>query len=485
MIYTPFDKELSELDEEELNKLITNEICEGWYVEFKSEIPRKETKIDSKSIVKAISAFANTRGGWLFFGVNADKSNNIANEICGIDIGEYKSFHDQLSTIISKNITPQPIFHLKEVKLNNGKCVIIIKIEEGVTPPYITNSGIIFQRENSSSSPIKDRYVIEKLNEKANEYYESIENFTKINYGETQLQSQSDQSYLELYLFPLPYDQFEIKKFFTSQFFKETAVKFYDGVDLNYTFDNNSEIIPLNIGFYSIYTSENSLIIRPLNDNNLIYKTTTAELFYNGNLKFLIPLNVFNLESIPYHYKDSEIIKYLLDKYSPYETIRQSAPFGMSSKTELPPITRRKNTDFASHITMIDGVELIFRMIIIYSIYKSILNENDFDINNQIGFRARITNPWRKFIFFDNNDYLDKLKVFNIPIAPKNDVEVPLFRKGNYYEIDLSDDMSHMTISHFILKSIGLPDSSSIKYEDIVHEAISRLYEKQKRNTKK
>lgn len=43
--YNPFDKDLENLDEQELQKLIDNSISEGWYVEFKSDIPKKQVRL--------------------------------------------------------------------------------------------------------------------------------------------------------------------------------------------------------------------------------------------------------------------------------------------------------------------------------------------------------------------------------------------------------------------------------------------------------
>lgn len=473
--YSPFDKDLEDLDEKELQKLIDNSISESWYVEFKADIPKKTSKIDGAKIVKSISAFANTKGGWLFYGVQANDK-NIATNLCGIDFNEYKNISDQVSQIISSNIAPKPIYHFKTVPLQSGNFVFVIKIEESPTPPYITSQGIIYQRENNESNPIKDRYIIEKLTEKTDEYYESIERFCDIDYGETKGQADSNQSYLELYLFPLPYNDFHFENFFSTDFFRQVAVRFYQSVEC--VFENEKgekKNIPLNLGFNSIYSSQNSLIIRPLKDDNIIYKTTTAELFINGGLKFLIPLYEFDLSSVPKHYKDSPVIDYLRDTYSPYETVKEFNHFmHYSTKDEPREVTRRKETDFVRHIKMIDGAEFIYVLLIIISKYRAILEDSKFNLSSEIAFRARVTDTWRKFVFFDNSDYLEKIKLFNLPIAPKTDLEVPRFIKGNYYKLDLSEQTSFFSIARTILDAIGLPDASTIKFADIINDGLKR-----------
>jgi predicted HTH transcriptional regulator len=140
MTFSPFDKDIEELDEQELQKLIDKSICEGWYIEYKSDLPKKSDKIESIKIVKTISAFANTKGGWLFYGVESDNK-NIAINLCGIDLTKYNNLTDQISQIISGNIAPKPIYQFKTVNLKSGKVVFIIKVDESPTPPYYYKSG--------------------------------------------------------------------------------------------------------------------------------------------------------------------------------------------------------------------------------------------------------------------------------------------------------------------------------------------------------
>lgn len=481
MRYNPFNKkDISELQIEDLKSLLKNEIGEGWYIEYKREAPKlKSKKLDNIKIAKSISSFANTKGGWIFWGIESDDKNKPIS-LNGFDISEYRNFEDQVSQIINSNISPKPYYHFKKVDLDNGNVILIIKIDESPTPPYITSQGIIYQRENNESKPIKDRYIIEKLNEKTNEYYEAIERFSNFNLTETKGQSEGNQTYLELYLFPIPFDNFTFKNFYTSDFFKNVALRFYQNVDIDLNIGNINRVIPLNLGFNSIYSSEGSLIIRPLKENNLIYKSTTVELFENGNLKFLIPLNEFDTKNIPKRYKNSNTINYLLDKYSPYETVEEPFYEGLGmpeppQNKKLPPVTRRRETDFVNHIKFIDGMDLILSILIIVSKYKAVLRDNEFDFESKIGFRAKITDCWRKFIFFDNEDYLEKLKLYNIPLSPKNEIEIPDFKNGNFYSTRFSENGAYFQIAKFILEGIGLPDSQSIYFSEILKKGLERF----------
>jgi hypothetical protein len=446
--YTPFDKKITDLDEDELQKLTNESISEGWYIEYKAEIPKKGGKIDGSKIAKTISAFANTKGGWLFYGIQSNER-NMATCLTGIDISEYNNLSDDVSRIISSNINPKPVYHFKLVPLKSGKYIFVIQIEESPMPPYITSTGIVFQRENNESNPIKDRYILEKLAEKTDNYYAAIDRFCQIDYGQTKGQADSGQSYLELYLFPLPFDGFRFNNFHSSDFFKKVADVFCNTVNC-YTGENKEFSISGNALFNSVYSSERSIIIRPLTDDTLIYKTATAELFLHGGLKLLLPLSEFDINCVPSCYRDSNIIRYLTDRYTLYGT------------TE-----RRKDTGFADHIKMIDGLELIVLLLVIMAKYKIILEYADFDLSSEIGHRVRLTDTWRKFVFFDNDDYLEKIKQFNLPIAPKNQIEIPTFIKGNYNTTKLDEPSLFLDISVLVLKALGLPDFSSIKFDEI------------------
>lgn len=478
MAYNPFKKDIAELSEGDLETLIEAEIVEGWYVEYKSDIPKSAGgNLDNIKIAKSISSFANTKGGWIFWGITCNGKNKpVAVE--GVNLEGYVNFEDQIAKVVNSNISPRPYYHFKRIELQNGKTVFIIHVEESPTPPYITSQGVIYQRENNESKPVRDRYIIEKLNEKTNDYYEAIERFTVFDLPETKGQAEWNQTYLELYLFPLPFGSFGFKKFYSSDFFQKVAVRFYQNVDVDISLGGlGSKVVPLNLSFNSIFSSERSLIIRPLNEKNLIYKGTTVELMENGNLKFLMPVYEFQSTNIPEHYNGSKTMEYLLDQYSPNETVQQSLGYPMFQRSELklPPVTRRKDTDFVRHVKFIDGVELILSMLIIISKYKAVLQDNDFDLNTEIGFRAKISDCWRKFVFFDSEDYLEKIKLYNIPLSPKSEIEIPDFKKGNGYKMRLSEDNAYFQIARYILEGIGLPDSHSLKFSEILNDGFKRF----------
>jgi predicted HTH transcriptional regulator len=76
--YSPFDKPFTDISAEDLVAL--TEATEGWYIEYKREVPKAD------AIAKSIAAFANTYGGWLFYGVEEkSKAEPVAGSFPGID----------------------------------------------------------------------------------------------------------------------------------------------------------------------------------------------------------------------------------------------------------------------------------------------------------------------------------------------------------------------------------------------------------------
>lgn len=80
-----------------------------------------------KSWLKSVSAFANTIGGTLFFGVDNDK------RLVGLD--DPQKVSDQISERINARIKPTPIYVLTPYK-EDGKVFLAVKVYPGTATPY-------------------------------------------------------------------------------------------------------------------------------------------------------------------------------------------------------------------------------------------------------------------------------------------------------------------------------------------------------------
>lgn len=130
----------------DIEKLLSGADDESFFFEYKAD------DTTTKKLIKEISAFANTYGGYILLGVNDDKS-----------IEGCKNWTEQkIHVTIHDSITPVPNFDIKKFK-HNDKTIFVIKIEEGGMPPYITNEGKIFERVSSGSFPINDSAKLSQL----------------------------------------------------------------------------------------------------------------------------------------------------------------------------------------------------------------------------------------------------------------------------------------------------------------------------------
>ena len=131
---------------------------ESFYFEFKDD------RVTTQKLIKEVSAFANTFGGYIFIGISDDK------KIEGCTAWNEQRIH----TTIHDSISPTPSFDVKKFTCNT-KIVYIIKIDEGAEPPYVTNEGRIYERLSSGSLPIKDSVRLSQIYSKREQYLSKLE----------------------------------------------------------------------------------------------------------------------------------------------------------------------------------------------------------------------------------------------------------------------------------------------------------------------
>ena len=154
------DKQWNKLRLTDIQKLLEQDDDETFFFEYKND------DVTPKKVIEEISAFANTYGGYILLGIDDDK--NIS--------GCTKWTEQRIHTTIHDSITPIPNFDIKKFKTKDNAIIFVIRIEEGTTPPYITNTGKVYERVSSGSFPIKDSTKLTQLYYKREDQYRKIEN---------------------------------------------------------------------------------------------------------------------------------------------------------------------------------------------------------------------------------------------------------------------------------------------------------------------
>ena len=103
--------------------MIEKLVAEATECDFKVALEKKRPK----SWLKSVSAFANSIGGMLFFGVGDDK------QIIGLDAAQEDA--QSISRLIKDRITPLPQIELSAFK-ENGRDILCLKVLPGRSTPY-------------------------------------------------------------------------------------------------------------------------------------------------------------------------------------------------------------------------------------------------------------------------------------------------------------------------------------------------------------
>lgn len=152
-------KEWALLESEDIQAIFSEQdFDESFYFEFKDD------KVTTKKLMEEVSAFANTFGGYIFIGITDGK------KIEGCSNWNEQRIH----TTLHDSITPTPSFDVKKFTCNDAT-VYVIRIDEGAEPPYITNSGKIYERLSSGSFTIKDSVRLSQIYNKREQLLSKLE----------------------------------------------------------------------------------------------------------------------------------------------------------------------------------------------------------------------------------------------------------------------------------------------------------------------
>ena len=154
-----------EWTEDDLHQLIVTPVRENITLDYKrcAALSRKPEKI--KEISKDVSAFANSAGGTIVYGIAEDK--NIPTEFdVGFDpAGEISK--DWLDQIITSNIRPRidgiRIRPVDIPKFQPGRLVLVVSIPQSKRAPHMANDNRYYKRYNFESVPMEDYEVRDVL----------------------------------------------------------------------------------------------------------------------------------------------------------------------------------------------------------------------------------------------------------------------------------------------------------------------------------
>lgn len=382
--YSPFQKVISQLDALDLEVL--RSVSEGWYIEYKREIT------DATSMAKSISAFANTYGGWIFYGVaEKSKEHPVAGSFPGIAIIEVDATLQRMRQAIAGHLSPSAHFDTKviygpceSIGLNIGCAVICVSVPWSPIAPHVHKSGRIYRRvaDGSEPRPENDRFVLDQLWQRSLALKTQFAEWHDL---DPELSDdESMQPYIRLLIAPSLWHERQYFEGFNVQDIREIM--------------GHSQPLLRGVTFDTVFTSSPGFIARQCRNNNPQHLTLTWRL--RGTLagEVLIPLRTIEekLELLPHLLRGYENAERFTD-------ILKRAGF-----------TKPRIVDLNSLFDVLTGIVEIQRRL-----------QEKAGWTCEFFVKAKLLNVWRTCPFVDVSGIIDVFETHGVPMCLNRNLTSP------------------------------------------------------------
>jgi hypothetical protein len=380
--FSPFQKPFDEITAADLAVLKTT--AEGWYAEY------KQSQSGTSTIAKSISAFANTYGGWLFYGVEEDKEGNrTAGAFPGISISDVPQYEEWITQADALHVSPPAFFEHRvltgpepAIGLPVDHAVIMIHIPAGNDAPYVHSTGRIYRRVADSSDPTHetDRHFLDLLWQRGNIARTRFRSYLE---KERPNSEEFDKgcAYLKLHFFADPWGDRDLRSTLTFKEFAEIM--------------KNPDPLP----FDSTYTSALGFVARQTKDNDCWRNVFKWEYRSNCAQEITIPLNTSYVDGL-------EKMQEFLEGYDMCDRFS----FKCSQK----------------QIKNVYIVDLSFLFEILISIFQRLYDLHAADSTEwPLWMKAQLFGIKRHMPFLDTEDFLNFVKEYGLPIVQDNDAVIP------------------------------------------------------------
>lgn len=129
------NKNVSDIKESDIDQLVTNSISESKTLEFKKELKLSNDE-DKREFLSDFSAFANTSGGDLVYGVE-ENDQGIAKAVPGISVSNIDKTISKIENLLRDCLDPRVAGHqINHIDLKNSNIVLIITISKSWNSPH-------------------------------------------------------------------------------------------------------------------------------------------------------------------------------------------------------------------------------------------------------------------------------------------------------------------------------------------------------------
>jgi hypothetical protein len=145
-----WQKAVTDLTFEDVDAFLTAKVPEGHRLDYKKKFP--------DDLAKTIAAFANTLGGMIILGVDADKATNepVWPPVEGMASG--RNTPDRITQIATDGIYPPVRVRMKQMANERlaGNDIVVIRIDESKEAPHAVDKGrkvYVYERTDNKNSP--------------------------------------------------------------------------------------------------------------------------------------------------------------------------------------------------------------------------------------------------------------------------------------------------------------------------------------------
>lgn len=136
------DRPINNITKDDLDGLIANQIPEGTTLEYKESLSLDKPK-ERKEFVRDITAFANTRGGDIVYGIREDRDRGVPKELCGIPLVNPDQWKQRLENLIRDGTAPR-VYGTQigdPIEVGSGRFVVVIRIPRSFNAPHMALFG--------------------------------------------------------------------------------------------------------------------------------------------------------------------------------------------------------------------------------------------------------------------------------------------------------------------------------------------------------
>ncbi|MDE0093474.1 MAG: ATP-binding protein [Gammaproteobacteria bacterium] len=282
-MYSPFSKPIGQLVTKDLSVL--KNLLEGWSIEYKREM------IKAEKIAKSVASFANTDGGWLFFGVEEPGKACESNKFPGIPKTKIHINKQQIAQAVSQHINPTPSFYIRvldgpcnEINLKEDSSIIAVQVPYSNRTPHIQlHDGVIYQRTSDHSEPVPqtNRFQLDLLWQRGEEIRESVHQWVANDPEFTP--NEKDIPYFRLLFLVDPWMPIP-----------ETWVK-ADRTEVKEIL-NGSSTDELRIKFDTVHTYQEGYLCRQFSCGQPVHYGLTFQVFQDLRCELNVPLDILEVD---------------------------------------------------------------------------------------------------------------------------------------------------------------------------------------------